>query len=46
MDKKSEAGKGDTPRPCDVKRYVSNYDSINWAKDDRKIEKGQNKSFR
>jgi len=24
------AGKGDTPRPCDKKRYDENYDKIDW----------------
>jgi len=24
------AGKGDTPRPCDKKKYDENYDKIDW----------------
>lgn len=31
---KSDAGKGDDPRPVDIKKYRKNHDAINWCKHD------------
>lgn len=28
---KSEAGKGDNPRPVNIKQYRNNYDKIDWG---------------
>ena len=36
MDKKSSAGKGDSPRNCFSQNYRDNYDSIDWTKKDSK----------
>ena len=30
--KESQAGKGDSPRNCQSKKYRNNYDSIEWNK--------------
>jgi hypothetical protein len=35
----NQAGKGDTYRPVDVKKYNDNFDSIKWKSKDKKDKK-------
>jgi hypothetical protein len=39
MKNKNQAGKGDTYRPVDVKKYNDNFDSIKWKSKDKKDKK-------